>query len=476
MSLQIIPRRIQKAIDDKDIGRKACFDAIWDPLCFKVAAWSGYFYVADKVIDRVAQAEPTALVLGASYAGAVGVSFLANKVFKGIAQGLENFQLSSNAEYGVFNSIRTTFTTGLSVIALVYGAQGLANIGDDFMRASESRQRSSDSHTQVYDPGANKLPAESGVRDLEVLLGNSPEEGALVDDPWQQYINADPLKGIELSEIGNIPRATLEGSLQRTSRWHKAIARAEKQFGIEMGLLAGLIMRESYGDPLCLNITGHDEKGNPISDGGAGLGQIMAGTAQDLGLNVYVPFGWKGKLPTGSSAKYGKALLEKCEELDWELIPLEQLDDRFNPDKATMATAQYLAEMYSMHHDWDKALSAYNRGPNRPLKKASTSPHVSYCRLYQQDYLERCGISGESDFVKQDVSIIDDRGLSRDLFVYRVSFGDNPTRIRDEFEEWDIGDDYKYVGTSWIEQLDGTNIKPGTLQVGQKVRVLAEPR
>ncbi|HEY5751450.1 MAG TPA: LysM peptidoglycan-binding domain-containing protein [Chryseolinea sp.] len=45
------------------------------------------------------------------------------------------------------------------------------------------------------------------------------------------------------------------------------------------------------------------------------------------------------------------------------------IDDRMDPEKATEAACRYLRDLYSMFHDWELALAAYNTGPGN-VKRA----------------------------------------------------------------------------------------------------------
>jgi membrane-bound lytic murein transglycosylase D len=45
------------------------------------------------------------------------------------------------------------------------------------------------------------------------------------------------------------------------------------------------------------------------------------------------------------------------------------IDDRMNPEKSTEAACKYLRDLYSMFHDWELALAAYNTGPGN-VKRA----------------------------------------------------------------------------------------------------------
>jgi len=82
---------------------------------------------------------------------------------------------------------------------------------------------------------------------------------------------------------------------------------------------------------------------NPKAISGAravGLWQFMSGTGRYLGLQC----GWS-------------------------------IDERMDPEKATDAACRYLAQLYSIFHDWPMALAAYNSGPGTVLRAIRRSGH-----------------------------------------------------------------------------------------------------
>ena len=63
-------------------------------------------------------------------------------------------------------------------------------------------------------------------------------------------------------------------------------------------------------------------------------------------------------------------------------------DDRMDPDKATEAACKYLSQLYSMFHNWELALAAYNSGPGTVRKAIRRSGYKkSFWEVYP--YLPR---------------------------------------------------------------------------------------
>lgn len=169
------------------------------------------------------------------------------------------------------------------------------------------------------------------------------------------------------------PAKTVQGRFERTYRWDAILDETENKYGIPKGLLKGLAMRESYGDPLRLN---------EDSDGGAGLFMFQPGTAREMGLKVY-----GSSKKTGRDKKHGKELknLMKKEKYNYEV--LSKFDERFDINKSSDAAARYLKQLYLKHKSWENAISAYNRG--KPHLYPKRTEHVKKTYEYKDYYNKR---------------------------------------------------------------------------------------
>ncbi|MEK6782044.1 MAG: transglycosylase SLT domain-containing protein [Bacteroidota bacterium] len=60
------------------------------------------------------------------------------------------------------------------------------------------------------------------------------------------------------------------------------------------------------------------------------------------------------------------------------------LDDRMDPEKSTEAACKYLSQLYSIFHDWELALAAYNSGPGTVRKAIRRSGYKkSFWEVYR---------------------------------------------------------------------------------------------
>lgn len=163
-----------------------------------------------------------------------------------------------------------------------------------------------------------------------------------------------------------------EGRFQRAYRWDKILDKTESKYGIPKGLLKGLAIRESYGDPLRLNSK---------KDGGAGLFMFSPGTGHAYGLKVS-----GNKKYTGVDEQNGKKLKKLIVINKNDYNKMGKIDERFDPQKSAEAAARYLRDDYNKYHSWDKALSAYNQG--KPAPNPGNTKHVKAVREYQKYYNE----------------------------------------------------------------------------------------
>lgn len=179
--------------------------------------------------------------------------------------------------------------------------------------------------------------------------------------------NNDLIKGQTLAS-----RHTIKGKFQRTYRWDALFDKVESKYKIEKGLLAGLCMREGYGNPLQLNSSG---------DGGAGMIQMQPGMAQHYGLKTY------GKSKTlGRDINHGKKLKKLLGEINYDYPEAAKYDERFNPRKNIDAAGRMISEYYKKYGNWDKAISAYNVGQKKSSKVPVKTNHVKHVREFQNFY------------------------------------------------------------------------------------------
>ena len=164
------------------------------------------------------------------------------------------------------------------------------------------------------------------------------------NNPAAYEAEIERMKGIE----GNFPKWVKDntgeelfpskGTSGAKTDYQPIIDAAAQEHGIPANIIESVMQTESAGDP------------NAVSPKGAGgLMQIMPGTAAELGITN---------------------------------------EERFDPEKAIPAGAQYLRKMYDQFGSWDKALAAYNAGPGRV---ASGKPLPEETKAYVPKVLKGAG-------------------------------------------------------------------------------------
>ena len=160
------------------------------------------------------------------------------------------------------------------------------------------------------------------------------------------------------------------GRYARTARWATTIRNTEKKYKIPEGLLAGLIMQESMGNPLQLNTS---------DDGGAGLMMFQPGTAQAYGLKTY-----GNSKKTGRDKIHGKSLRVLVKKNNYDYQKISQIDHRFHINKSIEAGGKFLHELHNRFGSWNAAVSAYNRG--KPAAIPLNTRHVRMVKQFQNYY------------------------------------------------------------------------------------------
>ena len=135
-------------------------------------------------------------------------------------------------------------------------------------------------------------------------------------------------------------RATVEHALMRSGRYREMISRIFKQVGVPQDLIY-LAQAESGFQPLALSRAG-----------ARGMWQFMA----------------------GSGALYGL-------QRNW------WVDERQDPEKATVAAAHHLKDLYHQFGDWYLAMAAYNSGASTVQHAVERTGYADFWELYRRGVL-----------------------------------------------------------------------------------------
>src|SRR5208283_3934218 len=135
-------------------------------------------------------------------------------------------------------------------------------------------------------------------------------------------------------------RATVEHALVRSGRYREMISRILQQVGVPQDLIY-LAQAESGFQPLALSRAG-----------ARGMWQFMA----------------------GSGALYGL-------QRNW------WVDERQDPEKATVAAAHHLKDLYHQFGDWYLAMAAYNSGASTVQHAVERTGYADFWELYRRGVL-----------------------------------------------------------------------------------------
>ncbi len=151
----------------------------------------------------------------------------------------------------------------------------------------------------------------------------------VINDPVAGYINYFSSRG----------RTTLMRSLERAGRYRDMISRILTQEGVPQDLIYQAVAESGF-QPQAVN----------SRSGAGGMWQFMPSGPYGLTRN-----GW--------------------------------YDERFDPEKSTIAYARYMKELYSQLGDWYLAMAAYDWGPGNVQRSVQRTGYADFWELYRRDVL-----------------------------------------------------------------------------------------
>jgi membrane-bound lytic murein transglycosylase D len=153
----------------------------------------------------------------------------------------------------------------------------------------------------------------------------------VINDPVAGYINYFSSHG----------RVTLMRSLERAGRYRDMISRILAQEGVPQDLIYQAVAESGF-QPQAVN----------SRSGAGGMWQFMPSGPYGLTRN-----GW--------------------------------YDERFDPEKSTIAYARYMKELYSQLGDWYLAMAAYDWGPGNVQRSVERTGYADFWELYRRNVLPK---------------------------------------------------------------------------------------
>lgn len=134
------------------------------------------------------------------------------------------------------------------------------------------------------------------------------------------------------------------GRIQRTLRWEPIYRAIEKKHGMPKDYLAGMIMQESYGDPV---------QPNSGNDGGLGITHIQGPTAKRYGMEI---FGNSGR---SSDKRHGRQIRDMLQDCNYDPACAQEYDERAHLIKVLDTAARIVSEGKEKHGTWDEGVEYY---------------------------------------------------------------------------------------------------------------------
>ncbi|MCA9477994.1 MAG: transglycosylase SLT domain-containing protein [Nanoarchaeota archaeon] len=262
-------------------------------------------------------------------------------------------------------------------------------------------------------------------------------------------------KRLTTDELDNLIRELPDNPKQNILLWDSTITATEQKYHIQQGLLAGLLMRESKGNPLDLNET---------NDGGAGIAMFQPGTARHWGLQVF-----GNSKRTGRDKRHGKELEQLVQQNDTTYSRLKNVDERFDVNKAIDASARFLTYNKERFGTWSKAISAYNAGS--PKQKYMDDKHNHMIREYQRIYLEekkKQGVPVDEQLLKElkELTLYKFQEKRKNKkYLYYVCHKDTKKGIIERFNQ------IYHANLTPENIIDSTGKEPSTLIVGNPIYI-----
>jgi hypothetical protein len=247
---------------------------------------------------------------------------------------------------------------------------------------------------QMYDDLSARLrqTQEQEMRTPEIGM-RTPEVGtigtrrALYDALGYSKLVEHDFSGIRLAD-----KDSMIGRVQRTKRWEPIYHAVEEAYGIPKDTLGGMIMQESYGDPVQPNAT---------NDGGLGVVHVQGTTAKLRGLNIY------GDSRRDSDQSHGKEIRQMLSGCKYDPACVQKYDERAHLIKVLDTAGRIVSEGKRIHGTWDEGVEFY-RAPGK-VGRNTTWKYLQMVKKWRaglQD--EQAFRRAEVDFQTRNESSLDD--------------------------------------------------------------------
>ncbi|MAG47346.1 hypothetical protein CL617_01970 [archaeon] len=192
------------------------------------------------------------------------------------------------------------------------------------------------SHLLKKEPLVAVEPIETEMPRITQISRNRPE---IYDSLNHERLVDHSFEGVRLAN-----KETPIGRIQRTLRWQPIYRTIEEKYGIPQDILAGMIMQESYGNPV---------QPNSRNDGGLGVVHVQGPTAKDWGLKIH------GDSDKSSDRAHGMQIRQLLQNSNYDPTVVQEFDERTHLIKVLDTAARIVSKGKDRHGTWEYGIQFY---------------------------------------------------------------------------------------------------------------------
>jgi membrane-bound lytic murein transglycosylase D len=287
-----------------------------------------------------AQQQSTALV--AENVRAQKVQSVIDRAEASYRSGVDNYNNNrlDAARLDFDTAVDTMLTSGLDLKT----DPQLSDEFDHLLSAINSLEMVALKQGNGFSPAIEAAPLDIAINEVTfppdpALVGKVAEQIKITQSDFPLVVN-DYVAGW-ISHFTNSPagHAHLVASLERAGKYKDMILRVLRENGVPQDLIYQAVAESGF-QPQVVN----------RSSGAGGMWQFM-------------PFGGYGLARNG------------------------YFDERFDPEKSSIAYARYMKQLYAQFGDWYLAMAAYDWGPGNVQRAVSRTGYADYWELYRRNVL-----------------------------------------------------------------------------------------
>jgi len=354
--------KIVKTVKWLDRRKKSIEPGI-DKVLLTLAANGAIIYKVSELIDNSELSDPTnaLIMLGTGVLLTVGnyITFKSDNKIINYTRKIANKINRALDKYRPISWIKTGLLATWLTISAVNLAPYAHQVYDDFFHKDTAKQTGIAPEEEAKQTEATPDESQSGIeKKLEAETGTEIESG-LVESSGLIIRRNRPAIYDHLSYTSNVQhdfsgtkladKESAIGRIQRTLRWKPIYQAIEQIYGLEPNTLAGMIMEESYGDPV---------QPNAQNDGGFGIVHEQGPLAPEWGGDVF------GNSTRYNDKQYGKKLAKMIRGCNYDATCIQEKDERAHLIKALDIAARIVKTGINVHETNDYGIEFF-RAPGR---------------------------------------------------------------------------------------------------------------